>query len=187
MLQEEPTNEFRDKSFQKYDAVVANAQLTNTTRQLAFAQKYQLWKDGLPIPPEILLADVDMQDKDKMIEGIKQQQEAQQQQQQQMAELQMENQRIVNESLRSKAMSDRALAQERIQKGHLEQFQIATAHNKSKHELASAHLDEIKAAKEVESMGVDDFVKVFTLIENITKRQDEKELKQQEVTNGTQP
>ena len=186
MLAEEPTNEFRDKSFQKYDAVVANAQLTNTTRQLAFAQKYQLWKDGLPVPIDQLLSDVDIQDKDKMIEGIKKQQEAQQQQEQKMAELQMENQRIVNESLQSKAMSDRALAQERIQKGQLEQFQIATAHNKSKHELASAHLDEIKAAKEVESMGVDNFVKVFQLIENITKRQDEKELKQQEVRNGTE-
>lgn len=187
ILQEEPTNEFRDKSFQKYDAVVANAQLTTTTRQLAFAQKYQLWKDGLPIPVDQLLSDVDIQDKDKLIEGIQQQQKMQQQTEQQMAQLQMQNQQIVNESLQSKAMSDRALAEERIQKGHLEQYQIMTAHNKSKHELASAHLDEIKAAKEVESMGVDDFVKVFTLIENITKIQDEKELQQQEVKNGTQP
>lgn len=183
ILQEEPTNEFRDKSFQKYDAVVANAQLTNTTKQLAFAQKYQLWKDGLPIPVDQLLADVDMQDKDKLIEAIQQQQQAQQQQQEQMAQLQMQNQQIVNESLQSKAISDRALAEERIQKGHLEQFQIMTAHNKSKHELAAAELDKVKAVKEVESMGVDDFVKVFTLIENIRKREDESQMNR-EVGNG---
>ena len=62
-------------------------------------------------------------------------------------------------------MSDRALADERIQKGHLEQFQIQTAVNKSEHEKQSATLNAVKAAKEVESMGIDDFVKVFNLID----------------------
>lgn len=186
ILQEEPTNEFRDKSFQKYDAVVANAQLTTTTRQLAFAQKYQLWKDGLPIPVEQLLADVDIQDKDKLIESIEKQQQAQQQQQDQMAQLQMENQRIVNESLQSKAMSDRSLAHEREGKMRLEQHQIATAHAKTEHEKAAAIFNAAKAAKEIESMGVDDFVKIIGLIENITNSQNENQTNQQEVSNGTQ-
>jgi|HubBroStandDraft_2_1064218.scaffolds.fasta_scaffold00031_29 hypothetical protein len=185
MIQEDPTNEFRDKSFQKYDAVIANAQLTDTTKQLAFAQKYTLWKDGLPIPVEQLLADVTLQDKDKLIESIQQQQQAQQQQQEQMAQLQMENQRIVNESLQSKAMSDRALAEERVRKGELEQFQIKTAFEKAEHEKAAATYNAVKAAKEVESMGVDDFVKIFTLIKNISNNKD-KELNKQGVSNGTQ-
>ena len=167
MVQEEPTNEFRDKSFQKYDAVVANAPLTNTTKQLAFIQKYTLWKDGLPIPVDQLLADVDMQDKDKFIQAIQQQQQAQQKQQEQMAQLQMQNQQIVNESLQSKAMSDRALADERIQKGHLEQFQIRTALNKSEHEKSAAALNTVKAAKELETMDVDNFEKIVRLIHDI--------------------
>ena len=187
MIEEEPTNEFRDKSFQKYDAVVANAPMTDTTKQLSFLQKWHLWKEGFPVEPGQLLEDLTIQDKDKFIEYARKQQEAQAKQQEQMAQLQMENQKIVNESLQSKAMSDRALAEERIQKGHLEQFQIATAHNKSEHEKASATLDMVKAAKEMESMKVDDIVKVFTLIENIRKRQDEKEINKQEVKNGTQP
>ena len=173
MIQEDPTNEFRDKSFQKYDAVVAKAPLTDTTKQLAFIEKYTLWKDGLPIPPDMLLSDLTIQDKDKMIAAIKQQQDQQMQQQQQMAQLQMQNQQIVNESLQSKAMSDRALAEERLQKGHLEQFQIQTAHNKSEHEKAAATLAAVKAAKEVESMGIDDFVKIFTLINEISNNQNE--------------
>lgn len=186
MIQEYPTNEFRDKSFQKYDAVVANAPLTNTTKQLAFIQKYTLWKDGLPVPVDQLLKDVDMQDKDKFIEAIQQQQQQKQQQEQQMSQLQMQNQQVVNESLQSKAESDRALANERIQKGHLEQFQIATAHNKSEHEKQAANLAAVKAAKEVQSMGIDDFVKVFTLIENLKNRQNEKQ-NQQGVKNVSQP
>lgn len=179
MIQEDPTNEFRDKSFQKYDAVVTNAQLTNTTKQLAFIQKYQLWKDGLPIPVDQLLADVDMQDKDKLIQAIQQQQQAQQQQQEQMAQLQMQNQQIVNESLQSKAYSDRSLAEERLMRGRLEQFEIETKHNESEHLKNLAVLDKVKAAKEIESMGIEDFVKVFTLIENIRKGQDKNVSSQQ--------
>ncbi len=186
MIEEEPTNEFRDKSFQKYDAVVANAPLTDTTRQLAFRQKYFLWKDGFPIPPDQVMADLDIQDKDKLMESIQKQQQAQQQQEQQMAQLQMENQKIVNESLQSKAMSDRALADEREKKGRLEQMSVMTKYNESEHMKALAVLDKVKAAKEIESMGVEDFVKVFSLIENIRKREDENQLKQQEVVNGPQ-
>jgi len=184
MIEEEPTNEFRDKSFQKYDAVVANAPLTDTTRQLAFRQKYFLWKDGFPIPPDQVMDDLDIQDKDKLMESIAKQQQAQQQQQEQMAKLQMENQQIVNESLKSKAMSDRALANEREDKGRLEQFSIMTKLNESEHMKNLAILDKVKAAKEVESMGIDDFVKIFTLIENIKNREDEKQVKQVEVSNG---
>jgi len=176
MIEEEPTNEFRDKSFQRYDAVVTNAPLTATTKQLAYLQKYSLWKDGLPIPPDQLLSDLTIQDKDKLIEAIQKTQEGQQQQEQKMAELQMQNQQIVNESLQSKAMSDRALAEERTQKGHLEQVSLLTKYNESEHQKASTMLDKVKAAKEVESMHIENFVKVFSLIENIQKRQDDKEI-----------
>lgn len=184
MIQEVPTNEFRDKSFQKYDAVVANAPLTDTTRQLAFRQRYFMWKDGFPIPPDQVMQDLDIQDKDKLMESIQQQQQAQQQQEQQMAQLQMENQKIVNESLQSKAMSDRSLASEREQKGRLEQIEVLTKFNESEHMKSLTLLDKAKAAKEIESMGVSDFVQIFSLIENIVNREDEKNMKQQEVTNG---
>jgi len=186
LIEEEPTNEFRDKSFQKYDAVVTNAPLTSTTKQLAYLQKYHLWKDGLPIPVEMLLSDLEIQDKDKMIEAIQQQQQKQEQMQQQQAELMMQNQQVVNNSLASKAESDKALAQERLQKGQLEQFQIMTALNKSEHEKTSAVLNTVKAAAEVQSMGIEDFVKVFTLIDNMKKREDEK-VTQKGETNVTQP
>jgi hypothetical protein len=181
MIAEEPTNEFRDKSFQKYDAVIANAPMTDTTRQLSFLQKWHLWKEGFPVEPGMLIEDLTIQDKDKFIEYAQKQQQAQQEQQKQMADLQMENQRIVNESLQSKAMADRAMAEERQHKGALESVQIETAYNKSKHELASATLDNVKAAKEVQSMHIEDFVKIYSLIENIQKRHDDTNLKQQEL------
>lgn len=172
MIGEEPTNEFRDKSFQKYEAVFDLAPLTSTTQQLSFIQKYTMWKDGLPVPVDLLLKDLAIEDKDEFIQGIKQQQEQQNQQQQAMAKAQLENQQIVNNSLLSKAESDKALAQERMHKGRLEEMQIETAFNKSKHELASATLDAVKTAKEIESADYENLKTVFTLIENIQKPQD---------------
>ena len=174
ILAEEPTNEFRDKSFQKYDAVVTNAPLTATTKQLSFLQKYTLWKDGLPIPVDQLLEDLVIQDKDKLIQSIQQQQQQQSEMAQKQAEAQLQNQLIVNESLQSKAMSDRSLAEERMQKGRLEQVSLMTKYNESEHQKAMTVLDKARAAKEIESMGIEDFVKVFSLIENIGKSNDEK-------------
>ena len=173
ILQEEPTNEFRDKSFQKYDAVVANAPLTATTKQLAFKQKYTLWKDGLPIPIESLLEDLTIQDKDKMIAQIKQAQDQKQQMEQQAAQLQMQNQQIINDSLQAKAESDRGLAQERLAK-------IGSDHAVNVERIARAHrekdqgaLDKVRAAAELEQMGVDNFHKIMSLIHDIKKSSDE--------------
>ena len=64
---------------------------------------------------------------------------------------------------------------------------MMTKYNESEHQKASATLDKVKAAKEIESMHVDDFVKIFSLIESIQKRQDETVIKQQENLNGSQP
>jgi hypothetical protein len=82
-------------------------------------------------------------------------------------------------------MSDRALAEERLQKGQLDQMSIQTKFNESEHQKAGALLEKAKAAKEIESMGIDDFVKVFSLIQNIQNGQD-KENQEKGKNNGTQ-
>lgn len=177
MIQEEPTNEFRDKSFQKYDCVVANAPITDTTKQLAFLQKYTLWKDGLPVPPDLLLADLTIQDKDKLVQAIQQQSEQAQKQQEQQFKLQMENQQIVNDSLRAKQYSDESLGQERLAKINLDRAlneeRIARAHE----ERDQGTLAKIKAAKELEGMDLDNFLKVFNLILDISHGERDKEQK----------
>ena len=101
-----------------------------------------------------------------------------------MAELQMENQRIVNESLQSKAMSDRSLASERETRGKLQQVEILTKYNESEKMKADKMLDEAKTAHEIQSMGVDNFVKIIGLIQNIQNGKDKAVNK--EVTNGAE-
>lgn len=107
-----------------------------------------------------------------------------------MAQLQMENQRIVNESLQSKASSDRSLGNEREMRARLEQIEVLTKYNESEHQKASALLDSVKAAKEIESMNVEDFVKIYGLIEQIKAnssiKQEEIVVQNPGVENGTQ-
>ncbi len=170
MIQETPTNEFRDKSFQKYDAIVTNAPLTATTKQLSFLQKYTLWKDGLPIPPDMLLEDLTIQDKDKLVEYIQQNQQQQQQQQEMQFKLQMENQQVVNDSLKAKQYSDESLGSERLAKIQLDRALNEERISRAHEERDQGTLAKIKAAKELETMDIDNFLKVFDLIQNITSR-----------------
>lgn len=171
IIQEEPTNEFRDKSFQKYNSVVTDAPLTATTRQLAFRQKYMLWKDGFPIPMEDLISDLTIQDKDKMLEKMHAQQQQQQQMEMQSAQLQMQNQQIVNNSLMSKAQSDISLAHEREAKIHLEKATIVTKLAEAEAEKSRATLDMIKGARELESMKIVDLDKIVRLIHDLQQGQ----------------
>lgn len=181
IIQEEPTNEFRDKSFQKYDAVVTNAPLTATTKQLSFLQKYTLWKDGLPIPPAMLLEDLTIQDKDQLVEAMQQQQQQAQQQQEQQFKIQMENQQIVNDSLKAKQFSDKSLGEERLAKVELDKAineeRIARAHE----ERDQGTLAKIKAVKELDTMDIDNFVKILELVQGMSTRQEEKEFTKEAV------
>lgn len=187
MIQEPPTNEFKDKSFQKYDAVVTNAPLTATTKQLSFLQKYTLWKDGLPIPPDMLLEDLTIQDKDKLVESIQQTQQQQQKQQEMQFKLQMENQKVVNESLKAKQYSDESLGSERIAKIQLDKALNEERISRAHEERDQGTLAKIKAAKELETMDIDNFLKVFDLIQNITAREHEKDVTTSEGNYVTQP
>lgn len=178
MIGEMPSDEFRNLSFQKYDCVVTNAPLTSTTKQLAFLQKYRLWKDGLPIPVGTLIEDLVIQDKDKLVQSIEQAQQQQQQMEQMQAQLQMQNQSIVNESLQSKSMSDRSLAQERLAKIKTDQAANIEKISKSIQDRDEGTLAKIKTIKEMQGLDVDTLAKQFALIQSMQQHESDRVEKQ---------
>ena len=68
IIEEEPTPEFYNKTFGKYDAVIEEGFNTSTQRQMNFAQLLQLRELGIPIPNESLLDAATIQNKTKLIE-----------------------------------------------------------------------------------------------------------------------
>ena len=173
MIGEDPSPEFRDRVFNKYDCAVENAPLTHTSKQMAFLQYYQLWKDGFPVPMEILIDLLQVQDKDKWMQSLQQQQQQQNQMQQQMAQAQLENQQIVNNSLMAKAKSDEAMAMERISKIQVDKAASYEKITQAQANLDKATLDNLKAAKELKSMDIDDAYKLVEMVMMITEDKNE--------------
>jgi hypothetical protein len=77
ILNEDPSPQFYNKCFQKYDVIATNGFLTDTQRQMEFAQKIQLRELGVPISSRSLLESATIQNKDKLIEEIEAQEKAQ--------------------------------------------------------------------------------------------------------------
>src|SRR6267142_2048035 len=111
---QQPTPQFYNKAFGKYDAVVEEGLNTSTQKQMNFAQLLQLKEVGVPIPDDQLLEAATIQNKKKLIEAV----QAQQQQAQQMQQMQMQvalgEQKARTELAQSRAIADRGLGVERL-------------------------------------------------------------------------
>jgi len=75
----EPTQQFYNKNFGKYNVTVEEGLNTTTQKQMNYAQLLQAREAGIPIPDDVLLEASTIQDKKKLVEAV--QKQAQQKQQ----------------------------------------------------------------------------------------------------------
>lgn len=154
IINEEPTPEFRDKNFTKYDCVVQEGLLTDTQRQVFFRQMLDLKQLGEPMPPGFLARIAPIQGKSEYMEEMER---YEQQQQQIMAEQQQKEQMLMQaqmELAQSQSLQQVAGAKER--------FTRAVANMGLEDERASeaiqnrtqAVLDHVRAIKELDEMDV---------------------------------
>jgi len=153
VIGEEPTPEFDDKAFFNYGAKVVKGVLTETQEQLELAQLFELQQRfGDVFPAEEIIEVMTIQNKDRIIEKIKQNQQAAQEQQQKMAEMQMQQMQVDNETKISYAQAQQGLAKERVAKITTD---MAIAEDKIKRahtEDTAALLNILKAIKELDGM-----------------------------------
>jgi len=152
IINEEPSQEFYNRAFSTYDCIVEEAPLTSTQRQLALQQSLYLREMGVPIPSEYILENMQLPNKNKLMEQIKAQEEQQQQQEQQQAELQMQQMQVDNETKISFAESQKAAAEEKIQKGRLDTIMGIEKLEEAQEKKALADLNRAKLLKELEGM-----------------------------------
>ena len=153
------TPEFYSKTFAQYDVVVEEGVLTDTQRQTQFTQYAALKAMGVAIPDELIIKNSNLHDKKELAEYIQQQAQQQQQMEQQQAQMAMQQQEVVTRSLDAKAQSDQALATERLAKIQLDAAVNVERINRAEEEKTAGALNLIKAAKELEGMDVDHFLK----------------------------
>lgn len=164
---EEPTQQFYNKSFGKYNADVEEGLNTVNQRQMQFAQMLQLKEMGVPISPEDLLEAATMQNKDRIIKNLEKTEQAQSQMQQQQAEVAMQLQQAQIELAHARARADDGLAVERTSRVEENRALAIQKLHEANRDDEAALLDKIKAIKELESMDLSHIQQLLEMANNL--------------------
>lgn len=179
ILGREATPEFNDAWLTKYHAVVEEAELTDTQRQLQFLQALQLKQLGVQIPDTYILEKSTLSGKKQLMESMEAQAKQMSEMQMMQMQQQLEQGKMLTRSLEAKAQSDFAGAEERKARA-VSDFGLAQERSaQAEHDLASAHLENAKAMHEIKDMQEDRLVKLANFVVDL-------QLKQQQLTLGEQ-
>ena len=179
ILNQEPSEEFYQHSFSKYDCNVVESLDAPNQKMIAFKQALYLKELGLPITTKFLMEMSSFQNKPEQIKEMleqeqQQQQMAQQQQQMEMMELQQRA-----KSLDAKAFADKGLGVERLSRvGENEGLEISRR--------SQAALDEVRAVKELQGMDIEQLRNLVDVLEVIKSRQDVEKEKLSPLSGGGQ-
>lgn len=174
VIGEEPTPEFYNRAFMKYDAVVEDGLNTSTQRQMQFAQLLQLRELGIPVPSELLIKSSTLQQKEELVEAITRQEQQAQQMQQAQAQIEMQKLQAEMKNLNAQAMANEGLGFERASRVAENQALAVERIASAEKERDLAALDRVKAAKELTTMDLDQLIKALEILKALTG-EDEKE------------
>jgi len=183
ILAEEPTPEFYNRAFLKYDAVTEEGLNTSTQRQMQFAQLLQLRELGVPVPTDVLIKNSTLQDKKELTDAIQRQEQAQQQVQQQQQQVEMLLQQAQIKDLESRAMANEGLGHERASRVAENRALAVERVAAAEKDREMATLDKIKGIKELAMIDLDHLEKALGIFRAIQEDQRaETEFKTQKVT-----
>jgi hypothetical protein len=175
IIGEEPTDQFENRAFGKYDCVVEEAPLTNTQKQMALQKAIYLREIGVPISSAYLIEHMNLPDKEQIIQEVQAQEQAQQQQENQMAQMQMQQMQVDNNTKTSYATAQNSLAAERINKTRLDAALSAERLQRADEDRTGSVLNMIKAIKELQGMDLEHLEKQISIIEQLTPEEREVE------------
>ncbi|NGX36876.1 MAG: hypothetical protein K1000chlam2_00021 [Chlamydiae bacterium] len=167
IINEEPTAEFYDREFTKYDVSVQEGMLTETQKQMYFRQLVDLKQLGAPVTGEMLAEAAPIQGKTKYIEQIAQMEQQQAQQAQEQQQIQAKVLQSQGEMSQAKAISDIALSKERYTRAVANMGLEDERAAKAVADRSDAALSRIKAMKELESMDDERIVKYLAIIRSM--------------------
>lgn len=170
---EQPTPQFYNKAFGKYDAAVEEGLNTTTQKQMQFAQLLNLREVGVPVPDDVLLEASTMQNKKQLIEAIQKQQQQQQQAQQQVTDLQLELQKSQIELNKARAISDQGLGLERASRVEENEALAVERRAQAIRDEDAGLLDKVRALKEIEQLDVTHLEKLITMAQMLKMQDNE--------------
>ncbi len=180
IIDEQPSPQFYNKAFGKYDAAVEEGMNTSTQRQMQFKQLLALRELGIPVPTNLLIENSTIQNKKELIEAIGQQEKQKQELSLVQMQMAVEEQKAKIKDLEAKAEANMGLGLERasrVQENRALAIERLSESEKDK-ELGTLH--KIQAMKELESMDLAHLEKLLQLNEYI-KGTDSPEEQQEEI------
>ncbi|HEC65213.1 MAG TPA: hypothetical protein ENI23_07965 [bacterium] len=180
IIQQEPTPEFYNKNFGKYDAVVEEGLNTSTQRQLQFAQLLNLRETGVPVPTSILIETSTLTNKEQLVEAIAKEEEQKAQQQKEQSEMEIALLKAQVENLQAQSVANTGLGIERASRVQ-ENKSLAIerrAEAQKDRDLGTLHL--AKALKELDSIDIENIDHLWRLVQavKVHEQQEEAQIKE---------
>lgn len=171
IIEQNPSREFYNKAFGKYDAAIEEGLNTSTQRQLQFAQLLHLRETGIPVPTNLLVETSTLTNKPQLIQAIAQEEQQQAQMQQQQAQMQIELLKAQIEKLQAQAVADSGLGIERASRIRENEAlaQERRAEAQKDRDLGTLHF--AKALKEFDSLDIDNLDRLWTLVQAVKQQE----------------
>lgn len=164
IINDPPTQQIRQKDFLRFDCQVIDGTLTPNQQIMQFQQLWEMQQAGLPIPPELLLKNAPLQNKQELIKSIEAQQQQQMQQQQMQMQVQLEELKARTNLANARAEADLGLGAERMARIPENRALAIERIAQAKKDIESGALDEIKAAKEIQGMDIESLKKALEIV-----------------------
>jgi hypothetical protein len=171
IIEDEPTPQFYNKAFGKYDAVVEDGINTSTQRQMQMAQMLYLREAGIQLPDSSFIEALTLQNKTKVLEEMQRNAQQQQQMQEMQLKVQMQELQARAKLSEARATADTGLGLERLSRIQENRMMAEKQMAEAVKEEQLATLNMVKAAKELESIDVDQLEKLVNIMHMIKQQE----------------
>lgn len=176
ILGEEPTEQFFDKSFEKFDAVVKQGVESVTQKDQYYFELVNLKREEIvDVPQTEIIKALPLVGSSSLLEAIEAQEKQRQEQQQKIAELEQMQKELINaqteqslalaQERRGRVMADIGLAKERA--------------SEAEGNRAQAALDRAKTMVEIQKLNQDQLIQTLSFVQQL-QEQENKELESKE-------
>jgi len=163
IIEEEPSQQFYNKTFGKYDSVVEEGINTSTQKQMQFAQLLQLKETGIQIPDDVIIEAATIQNKTELKESMVQQQQAAQQMQEQQMHVEQQELQARTDLAHARADADRGLGIERISRVEENRALAVERRAEATKDRQQGLLNLVKSLKEIEDVDISQLEKLINL------------------------
>lgn len=179
ITQEEPTEEFYSKAFRKYDIAVEEGANTSTQKQLQASQLLNLRQTGVPVPDDLIIKALNLENKTELIERMEQDKQQAMQAQQSQMQAQIQEMQARTQLAQARAVADEGLGVERLSRVEENKALAVERRAEAERDHYAGMLDLVKSLKELDQLDINQIEKLI-LLARIVKEKEEPPLQEPE-------